>query len=288
MHSTFTKFTLLSLLAGLLLASCGKRELIRRGDSLEVAYEKAMALYEDQHYADAARAFETVIQIGLGTEYGRDAQYYLAQSYYHDTRYLLAASEYERFISQFPRSERRQEVQFKEAYCYYQLSPRYRLDQQYTYTAIEKLRLFNDNFPNSDRTQEAAQYISELRAKLARKQYNAGDLYMVMREYEAAIIYFDLTINNYPDTPWAEQALVDEINAYNIYASRSVEEMQRPRYEMAVDTYETYVQLFPNGENRSLAEQYVDNARSALASLPGDQSSEDTTAAGSGANEPTP
>ncbi|MDZ7773965.1 MAG: outer membrane protein assembly factor BamD [Balneolaceae bacterium] len=284
MQSIYTKSLLLSLLATMLLASCTKRELIRQGDSLEVAYEKALALYEDEHYADAARAFETVIQIGLGTDYGRHAQYYLAESYYNDRRYLLAATEYERFISQFPRSERREEVQFKEAYCYYQLSPRYRLDQEYTYTAIEKLRIFNSNFSDSDRTQEAAQYISDLRAKLARKQYNAGDLYMRMREYEAAIIYFDLTIENYPDTPWAEQALVDEINAYNIYASRSVEEMQRPRYESAVEAYETYVQLFPNGENRSLAEQYVDNARSALSSLPGAPAADSVGAD----NRPTP
>ncbi len=277
-------FLLLGLAAGLLFSSCSSKEMIRQGDSLEVAYEKAYTLFEQEHYADAANAFEQVVQLGTGTEYGRDAQYYLAESYYHDRRYLLAASEYERFISQFPQSERREEVQFKEAYCYFEISPRYRLDQSYTRQAIEKLRLYNSRYPDSERTQQASEYISELRSKLAHKRYASADLYMRMQEYEAAIIYYDLVIENYPDTQWAEQALSDEINAYNIYASRSVTERQRERYQQAVETYETYVQLFPNGPNRSQAENYVDEARTALEQLPTDQTAS-SAATGSDSSE---
>lgn len=278
-----TRFALLAVVGGMLLASCAKRELIRRGDSLDVAYDKATQLYEDEHYADAARAYESVLQMGMGTDYGRDAQYYLAQSYFLDERYLMAASEYERFIQQFPRSERREEVQFKEAYCYYQLSPRHKLDQTYTRRAIEKFRIFNSRYPDSDRSAEASEYISDLRSKLARKQYSAADLYMRMHEYEAAIIYYNLVIDNYPDTPWAEQAMAEQINAYNVYASRSVRERQRERYRQAVESYETYLQLFPQGEHRPQAENYVDRARAALSELP---ETVDTTTSTTGRNLP--
>lgn len=276
-------FLLLGLVAGLLLSSCSSKVMIRQGDSLEVAYEKAQTLFEQEHYTDAANAFEQVVQLGTGTEYGRDAQFYLAETYYNDRRYLLAASEYERFISQFPQSERREEAQFKEAYCYFEISPRHRLDQSYTRQAIEKFRLYNSRYPDSERTQQASEYISELRSKLAHKRYAAADLYMRMQEYEAAIIYYDLVIENYPDTQWAEQALSDEINAYNIYASRSVSERQRERYQQAVETYETYVQLFPNGSNRSRAENYVDEARAALEQLPADQTA---SSAATGSDSP--
>lgn len=266
--STLTCKLFCLLLVIFVFASCKNSDLIQKGDSLDVAYDKALAFYEKEDYGEAANAFETVVQIARGTNYGQDAQYYLAESYFYDERYLLAASEYERFISLFPREERRQEAQFKEAYCYYKLSPRYKLDQEYTRKAIEKFRLFNSRYPNSDRADEAGKYISELRSKLAKKLYHSADLYMRTDQYEAAIIYYDLTIDKYPETKWAQRALVDEIEAYNIYASRSIASKQRERYEKAIDTYETFIQLFPNGEYRQEAEELVDEARSALADLP--------------------
>ncbi|MEL7834603.1 outer membrane protein assembly factor BamD [Fodinibius sp. Rm-B-1B1-1] len=268
--STLThKFSCLLLLAFVFI-SCKNDALIQRGDSLEVAYDKAMAFYEKEDYTEAAEAFETVVQIARGTEYGQDAQFYLAESYYNDGRYLLAASEYERFISLFPREERRQEVQFKEAYCYYKLSPRYRLDQKYTRTAIEKFQLYTSRFPNSERADEVGIYISEMRSKLAKKLYHSANMYMRTDRYEAAIIYYDLTIDKYPETKWAQRALVDEIETYNTYASRSILPRQKERYQKAIESYETFIQLFPNGEHREEAEELVDEARSAIAELPDD------------------
>lgn len=235
---------------------------------MEVAYDKAMAFYEKEDYNEAANAFETVVQIARGTEYGQDAQFYLAESYFKDGRYLLAASEYERFISLFPRVEKRQEAQFKEAYCYYKLSPRYKLDQKYTRTSIEKFQLYNSRYSNSERADEAGKYISELREKLAKKLYYSADLYMRTDRYEAAIIYYELAIDKYPETIWAQRALVDEIKTYNIYAGRSILAKQEERYEKAVDVYEKFIQLFPNGQYRQEAEELVDEARSGLADLP--------------------
>jgi len=255
-------------LAVFVFASCKNSDLIQRGDSLEVAFDKAMAFYEKEDYTEASEAFETVVQIARGTEYGQDAQFYLAESYYNDGRYLLAASEYERFISLFPRVERRQEAQFKEAYCYYKLSPRYKLDQEYTRTAIEKFQLYNSRFANSEKAEEAGQYISEMRSKLAKKLYYSADLYLRTDRYEAAAIYYDLTIDKYPETKWAQRALVDEIKTYNIYADRSVPSKQRERYQKAIEAYEKFIQLFPNGEYRQEAEELVDEARTALAELP--------------------
>jgi len=264
--STFSKVISLALVL-LVISSCKNKNLIQRGDSLQTAFKKAMQLYQNEDYGKSAEAFETVIQIGRGTDYGQEAQFYLADSYFKDERYLLAASEFERYVSLFPRTAKRQEAQFNEAYCYYKLSPRYKLDQKYTKKAIEKFQLFNSRYGNSDQADQAAQYISEMRAKLAKKLYYAADLYMRTDSYKAAIIYYDLTIDNYPETTWAQRALVDEINAYNTYAGRSVRSKQEERYQKAVDTYEKFVQLFPKGEYRSKAEDYVDKARAELAEL---------------------
>lgn len=261
------KTAILLLLIGLTAVTCARKDLIKPGDTLPQAFGKAKNLYENGKYSEASQAFETVIRIGRGTEYARDAQFYLAESYYEDGRYLLAASEYERFKTLYPQSPRREEADFKEAYCYYELSPRFKLSQKYTNTAIEKFRLFNSRYPDSDRIQQSSEYITELRSKLARKLYNSADLYMRTDQYEAAIIYYDLTIDRYPESKWAERALVNEINAYVMYADRSVRSKQRERYEKAIASYEKYLQLFPDSEYRSQAENYVDDARIALADL---------------------
>jgi outer membrane protein assembly factor BamD len=258
--------------AALLFASCRSNELIRPGDSLDVAYEKALNQYEEENYAEAARAFETVISIGRGTDIGQDAQFYLAESYFNNRRYLLAASEYERYAQFHPNSPRREEADYKRALSYYNLSPRYRLDQSYTYQAIENFRLLLSRFPNSEYADEAAEYISELRSKLAHKSYNAGEFYKRTSRFEAAAVYFDIVIDNYPETSWAELALVDQMESYILYAENSIAARQAERFEMALESYETYLQLFPRGENRSRVENLYDRAQRGLNEATGNES----------------
>src|SRR5699024_5258729 len=144
-------------------------------------------------------------------------------------------------------------------------SPRYKLDQEYTHTAIEKFRLYISRFPESTKVEEAASYITKLRSKLAKKMYYAADLYRRIDNYEAAVIYYDLTIDNYPGTIWAQRALVDEIETYVAYADRSVPARQYERYSKAIEAYEKFIQLFPDGEFRSAAENYVEDAQDAVA-----------------------
>lgn len=261
-------FTISCLLLALtVLASCKNEDLIRRGDTLPVAYKKSMSLYQSGEYNDAAEAFETVIELGRGTDYAQEAQFYLAESYFNSGRYLLASAEYGRYTTLYPRADKREEAQFKEAYSYYQLSPRYKLDQKHSRTAIEKFQLFNSRYPNSERVDEAAQYITELRSKLAKKLYYSANLYRRTKSYEAAIVYYDLTIDNYPESGWAQRALVDKIQTYVTYADRSVQSKQRQRYQGAIEAYETFIQLFPEGKFRSEAEEHVDDARAAIADL---------------------
>ncbi len=255
---------LILIIASITLLSCRSQDLIRPGDTLEVAFEKAMNQFELENYGDAARAFETVISIGRGTDIGQDAQFYLAETYFLDRRYLLASSEYSRYVQFFPNSPRREIVEFREAKSYYHLSPRFKLDQTYTNRAIERFRLFNSRYPNSEFQEEAAALITEMRDKLARRDFNAGEFYMRTSQYNSAAIYYGLVIDQYPESVWAERALVNQIEAYLLFAENSVEQRQEERFEKALDSYSTYLQLFPQGENRSRAEELYDRANRGL------------------------
>lgn len=269
---------LIILVAAFALISCRSQDLIRPGDSLEVAFEKAKSQYDEENWTTAARAFETVVSIGRGTDLGQQAQYLLAESYYNNRQYLIAASEYQRYATFYPRSERRENAEFKRALSYYQMSPRFKLDQTYTRQAVERFRLFNSRYPDSELVADASSYIEELREKLARKQYEAAKFYMRTNRYQAAAVYHDIVIDTYPETEWAERSLVDQIEAYILFADNSIQARQKERYEKAVESYETYLQLFPRGENRSRAESLYDRASREIERIEGRQSSAESVA----------
>ncbi|CAN5282136.1 outer membrane protein assembly factor BamD [soil metagenome] len=255
------RIILIATLAAFTLVSCRSQDLIRPGDTLEIAFEKAKSQFDQENWTTAANAFETVVSIGRGTDLGQDAQFLLAESYFNNRQYLIAASEYQRYANFYPRSERRETVDFKQALSYYNLSPRYNLDQTNTRQAIERFRLFNARYSDSDLVAESSDYLVELRTKLARKKYEAAQFYMRTNRFKAATVYHDLVIDRYPETVWAELSLVDKIEAYILYADNSVRSRQKERYEEAVASYETYLQLFPRGENRSRAENLFDRAQ---------------------------
>lgn len=259
-----------------LFTACQNDKLIKRGDTVDVAFGKAMALYEEEDFSEAADAFDTVTRLGRGTNYGQEAQYYLAESYYSGRRYLLAASEYDRFVSLYPQDPRRQDAEFKAAMSYYHQSPRYKLDQTSTRRAIERFQLFNNRFPDSELVPEAADRIDELRNKLARKSYEAAQFYVRTDRYRAANIYFDETIDQYPETEWAERSLVDQIQTYIAYADNSIIARQAERYSNAIETYEKFLQLFPDSEYRSEVENLHDEAQRKLAEVPTAQVSENS------------
>ncbi len=244
--------------------ACNNKSLIRPGEPINVSFGKAMSLYEKGKYSDAADAFETVTRIGRGTSYAQEAQFYLAESYFKNGRYLLAAAEYERYISYYPRDEKREEVDYKRALSFFEQSPRYRLDQSPTGRAIELFQLFINNYPNSDRVPEAASKIDDLRNKLALKYLKSAEFYARIDMFKAAIIYYDLTIDQFPESKWAEEALVHQIATYNRYASLSVEGKKGERYQSAISSYEKFIQLFPSSELRGEAEKLRDEAELGL------------------------
>ncbi|MEX2602338.1 MAG: outer membrane protein assembly factor BamD [Balneolaceae bacterium] len=280
---TFSIFLLVLMVA----ISCRNQELIRPGDTLDVAFDKAYGLFEEEQWTDAARGFETVVSIGRGTITGQDAQYYLAESYYNAGQYLVAASEYERYASFYPNSQRRAEVDYKQALCYHQLSPRYNLDQTHTYRAIELFQLYMARFPNAEYVEEAGERIDELLNKLARKKYEAGNFYLRSnRQYRAAAVTFEQVLENYPGTDWAEHALARQIEAYILYADNSIPERRAERYDMAIESYQRYLQLFPSGENRQRVEELYDRARLSYQEVTDGESGVDSESLTADRNEP--
>ena len=94
-----------------------------------------------------------------------------------------------------------------EGKSYFMLSPIFSLDQDDTNTAIEKLQIFINRYPNSEFTSEAIELIEQLQNKLEKKEFEISKQYYTIRDYNSAIRSLDNFVADYPGTIFREEAL---------------------------------------------------------------------------------
>lgn len=250
----------------LLLAGCGSGNKLRY-ESPKDAFDRGKELYDRGKYTRAIPYFQAVFDFGRTHEWAADAQMYLARSYMANKEYILAASEFSRFSEIYRTDPRRQEAEYERAMAYYRLSPSFELDQTDTERAITQFQLFTERFPTSPLVKEAEERITELREKMAHKQYASAGLYERRELYEAAALTYESVFDQYPGTVWADDALVGAMRAYISYAEMSVSDRQAERYEKAVNNYRRLAQLFPDSPLLAEAKRMQDRASSRIEAL---------------------
>jgi len=196
-------FRLIILLSSFILF-CGKQELapLEPGDE----FERAMEFYNQKKYDVAIKSFEKIIFYYASTEFVDDAQFYLAKSYFEKKDYNQAITEFEYLIKNFPNSPFFEQSYLLRAKAYFLKSPGYEKDQTETKEAISLFDDFITRFPNSSYSDSARLLILQARNRLAKKELENGRLYLKMKEYESAILYFRYVIENYPETPSADES----------------------------------------------------------------------------------
>ena len=231
------------------------------------AFGKGRALFEEGKYDLAVQYFQGVFSFGRTHQWAPDAQLYLARSYRENGDFLLAASEYERFTKIYRADERLAEANFEWAMTYFDLSPESALDQSDTKRAIEEFELFMDRFPNHELVNEAQKTIVQLRTKLAQKQFDTAKLYERRELFEAAALSFESVFDLYPDTEWAQQALVGAVRSYIAYSDQSIPSRQRERLLSAVKNYDRLTQIFQESPYLKEAEALYKEAQNKLDAL---------------------
>jgi outer membrane protein assembly factor BamD len=242
-------------------------------------YQRAMKLFDEKEYEEAASAFEPLMFTTRATAMEDEVLYYLGESYYNSEQYLLAAEMYKRLLQQTSDSPYAKTAQFQLAKSYQQLSPHFELDHEYTVKAINEFRQYIELYPGADTTQiasdvetyrellkinpENASYkakyeqakaalaakdnagaaagaIASLREKLAKNRYSIARNYVQLKKYHAASMYFDQVIKFYPDTIFHEQAWLGKINVA----------VKRKKWYEARQAIEEYQQRFPDHRDK--------------------------------------
>jgi len=192
----------------ILLISCNDYQKLLNSTENEVdKYTAAENYYNNGEYRRANALIEQIIPSYRGKPQGERLVYFFANSYFETKLYYSAAIQFENFIKSYPNSQRIQEAYFMEAKSYFMLSPLYTLDQDDTYTGIDKLQVFINRFPNSEYVSEALELMDELQNKLEEKDFEISKQYYTIRDYASAIKSLDNFIADNPGTIFREEAL---------------------------------------------------------------------------------
>jgi len=235
----------LYILSGSLVFSCSDYQKLLNSEDTSKKYKEAEVYYKNGEYRKANRLFEQIIPKYRGKPQAQRIIFFFADSYFQMKSYYLAAYQYENFIKSYPKSQRVQEASFNAAMSYYFQSPKYSLDQDDTYTAIEKLQVFLNLYPNSEYADRANQMIAELQEKIEKKNFEIAKQYYTIRDYKAAIKANDNFISNFPGTKFREEALYTKfISSYQI-AINSVNTKKEDRLEDLIQQFNTIIRYYP-------------------------------------------
>lgn len=247
----FKLFLLGTLVIAFLLESCGSAGTQVPKTALEV-FEKGVELYKDEDYIEARKLFDVIKLQYPASQYADDAQFYLAEINYQMEEYILAAFNYSRLRSIYPSSEYVKLSLHKAAISYYNLSPTFDRDQEYTHKAIDAFNLFQRLYPDDSLARGSDKYISELRNKLAEREFSTALLYTKLYSPHSALVYYDAVIDDYPDSEFFEPAFYGKIEVL----------IELRRLDEAEGLIDIYGKRFPGSE-------FEEKARSAKKQIDG-------------------
>ena len=214
-------------------------------------YRYLVKQYEKEKYLDVTQGFDFFTLNYSGHGLVDSAQYLLGQAHFHLKEYILAADAFEDLTRRFPNSSLVADAMYMVGECYWKLSPKYALDQHYTIQSIDAFQNFIDYYPyHAEKVKRAEDLIFQCRDKLAHKQYANGIIYLKMKDYRAANIYFSGVIEQYYDSEWAPKA------AFKLGESL----MGQKRFAEAEETFQNFLVKYPD-------HPWADKTRAELSSM---------------------
>ncbi|WP_455591178.1 outer membrane protein assembly factor BamD [Bacteroides sp.] len=254
------KNIIITLLAAVVLSSCGEYNKLLKSTDYEYKYEAAKNYFAKGQYNRSATLLNELITILKGTDKAEESLYMLAMSYYNQKDYATAAQTFITYYNTYPRGQFTELARFHAGKALYLDTPEARLDQSSTYQAIQQLQMFLEYFPQSDKKQEAQNMIFGLQDKLVQKEFLSAKLYYNLgnymgNNYQSCVITAQNALKDYPYTDYREDLSILILRARYEMAINSVEERKIDRYRETVDEYYAFKNEFPESKYTKEAEK---------------------------------
>ena len=255
----------LLILVSLLVITCNDYQKLLNSPENEVdKYTAAEEYYENGEFRRANALIEQIIPSYRGKPQGERLVFFFANSYFETRSYYSAAIQFENFIKSYPNSQRIQEAYFMEAKSYFMLSPLYTLDQEDTFTGIDKLQVFINRFPNSEYLTEALELMEQLQNKIEKKEFEVSKQYYTIRDYSSAMKSLDNFIADNPGTIFREEALYYRwLSQYEI-AINSIESRINERVTELERSLDNFLRYYPDTIFIDDLSEKINNAKQLL------------------------
>lgn len=168
-----------------------------------------------REWDEAIEAFERFTLTFPTHPRNQEGRYQLGTAYMGKEEYITAANEFSRLADDYPAGPWADDARFKVCEAYGELSPHPQLDQEYTQGAIEHCQSLITYYPESEYVARAQAILDDMLGKLAEKQYQAGEFYRKRGAIDSAILYYERTLEQYPNSPAVPKALLRLYEAYN-------------------------------------------------------------------------
>ncbi|MGN0049531.1 MAG: outer membrane protein assembly factor BamD [Bacteroides sp.] len=263
------KNILISLLAALLLTSCGEYNKLLKSTDYEYKYEAAKNYFANGQYTRASVLLNELIAILKGTDKAEESLYMLGMCYYNQKDYQTASQTFIQYYNVYPRGTFTELARFHAGKALYLDTPEPRLDQSGTYNAIQQLQLFLEYFPNSTKKEEAQNMVFALQDKLVMKEYMSARLYYNLGNYRgnnylSCVITAQNALKDYPYTNLREELSILILRAKYELAVYSVDEKKTERYRETVDEYYAFKNEFPESKYLKDAERIFKESQKIL------------------------
>jgi len=234
--------------------SCGPYQKALKSDDAALKYQMADSLYTIGKYSKALKLMEDIIPAYRGKPQAERLMFFYADTYFHLEDFYLSGYQFERFARSYPLSDKVEEAAFKGAKSYYELSPRYSLDQKDTYIALEKLQTYINTYPDSDLIPEANKLVLELNTKLQKKDFEIAKQYFHVEDYKSAIEAFENFIVDHPGSIYRSEAFLMRLKAAYNLAIKSFDVLVEERLENAKKFYNSFNKYYTDSEFKEEAD----------------------------------
>ena len=161
---------------------------------------------ENRRYLDAINYFKVYIANSTGQAQVDEVIYLLGIAYLESEQYPLSQGEFERLLRDYPESDSAGSASFRLGEALLGQSRPRDFDQEYTERAVDQWQNYLRSYPGHWLNDEAGRRLLIARTRLGRKMVDAANLYVKLKQWEPAAVYYRRVITDYSDTPAGSEA----------------------------------------------------------------------------------
>ena len=191
--------------------------------------------------------FKEIMQLYPDDIYARRAKIGIADSYFKQkdaSSLIVAASEYQEYVNLYPNSPDAAYAKFQVGNCYFKQMRKPERDQSKTFEAIKAFESLIKMYPDTKEAEQARKNVVKARQNLAthyfrigyynykygalrgaiarfkqvideypdfkqndRMFFIAGKVYLILRDFDSAVSFFNKVINSYPESKYAKKSV---------------------------------------------------------------------------------